>query len=58
MPSGFSIEAGTPGERGEQVALFNACFTKDVTEADLSWRYEQSLSKCIIFDLFVRIGKK
>lgn len=42
MPSGFSIEAGTPGERGEQVALFNACFTKDVTEADLSWRYEQS----------------
>ncbi|MCH2106269.1 MAG: GNAT family N-acetyltransferase [Planctomycetes bacterium] len=42
MPAGFSIEEGAPGERAEQVALFNACFTKDLVESDLAWRYEQN----------------
>jgi len=42
IPEGFSIEEGVQGERAEQAALFNACFTKDLNEADLSWRYEQN----------------
>ena len=42
MPAGFSIEGGVPGARADQVALFNACFTKDLVEDDLAWRYEQN----------------
>jgi len=42
IPEGFSIEDGVPGERDEQVALFNACFTKDLEEVDIAWRYEQN----------------
>ena len=42
IPAGYSLEAGVSGERAEQAALFNACFTKDLDEADLSWRYEEN----------------
>jgi alkylhydroperoxidase family enzyme len=42
IPEGFSIEEGVRGERAPQAALFNACFAKDLTETDLSWRYEQN----------------
>ena len=42
LPDGFSIEAGASGDRTDQVALFNACFTKDLDEVDLAWRYEQN----------------
>ena len=42
IPEGFSIEEGVEGQRSEQVALFNACFTKDLVESDLAWRYDQN----------------
>jgi len=42
LPEGFSIEGCAPGERADQAELFNACFTKDLDETDLAWRYEMN----------------
>lgn len=42
MPAGYSIAGCVVGERADQAGLFNACFTKNVSETDLEWRYSMN----------------
>ena len=42
MPAGYSIAGCVVGERTDQAELFNACFTKNVSETDLEWRYSMN----------------
>lgn len=39
-PETFSVHACTPLDREEQARLFNRCFKKAVSAADLRWRYD------------------
>ncbi|MBK7642015.1 MAG: GNAT family N-acetyltransferase [Planctomycetes bacterium] len=41
-PPDVRVHACSPNDRGEQVALFNACFKKPVDERALAWRYDES----------------
>ena len=42
LPAGFSLGECEAAHRPEQAALFNACFTKDLSKRDIAWRYDEN----------------
>ena len=40
--AGFELKLCSRADRGEQAALYNACFKKPIDEAGLVWRYDEN----------------